>query len=85
MTVAATALLRTLPRDVRGALRVIKLNTGKVAPAEIGEINFCVVAVDGELACAPPAPIVGLLLYASRNERTFVPLGASSSIVMSLG
>lgn len=49
---------------------VIELKTRKLTPADVGQLNFYVAAIDGELALAHHAPTVGLLLCASRNERT---------------
>lgn len=48
---------------------VIELKTRKLTPGDIGQLNFYVAAIDGELALAHHAPTVGLLLCAARNER----------------
>jgi YhcG PDDEXK nuclease domain len=49
---------------------VIELKTGNLIPADIGQLNFYVASVDGEVARAHHAPTIGLLLCATRNERT---------------
>lgn len=49
---------------------VIELKTAKLTPADVGQLNFYVAAVDGEIARPHHAPTVGLLLCATRNERT---------------
>lgn len=49
---------------------VIELKTTKLKPADVGQLNFYVAAVDGEIRADYHAPTVGLLLCAARNERT---------------
>ena len=49
---------------------VIELKTTKLTPADVGQLNFYVAAVDGEVRLEHHAPTVGLLLCATRNERT---------------
>ena len=49
---------------------VIELKTTKLTPADVGQLNFYVAAIDGEVRLAHHAPTVGLLLCATRNERT---------------
>jgi predicted nuclease of restriction endonuclease-like (RecB) superfamily len=49
---------------------VLELKAGKLAPGDVGQLNFYVAAVDGEVRLAHHAPTVGLLLCATRNERT---------------
>ena len=49
---------------------VIELKTTKLTPADVGQLNFYVAAVDGEVRLDHHAPTVGLLLCATRNERT---------------
>ncbi len=49
---------------------VIELKTGKLTPGDVGQLNFYVAAVDGEVRLAHHAPTVGLLLCGGRNERT---------------
>lgn len=49
---------------------VIELKATKLTPADIGQLNFYVAAVDGEVRLKHHAPTVGLLLCATRNERT---------------
>lgn len=49
---------------------VIELKSAKLKPADVGQLNFCVAAVDGELRSDHHAPTVGLLLCGTRNERT---------------
>ena len=49
---------------------VLELKTTKLTPADVGQLNFYVAAVDGEVRLEHHAPTVGLLLCATRNERT---------------
>jgi hypothetical protein len=49
---------------------VLELKTTKLTPADVGQLNFYVAAVDGEIRLDHHAPTVGLLLCATRNERT---------------
>jgi predicted nuclease of restriction endonuclease-like (RecB) superfamily len=49
---------------------VVELKTTKLTPADVGQLNIYVAAVDGELRLARHSPTVGLLLCATRNERT---------------
>lgn len=49
---------------------VIALKTTKLAPAHVGQLNFYVAAIVGEIAAERHAPTVGLLPCAARNERT---------------
>ena len=49
---------------------VLELKSKKLTPADVGQLNFYVAAVDGEVRLAHHAPTVGLLLCATRNERT---------------
>jgi predicted nuclease of restriction endonuclease-like (RecB) superfamily len=49
---------------------VIELKTTKLTPTDVGQLNFYVAAVDGEVRLNHHAPTVGLLLCATRNERT---------------
>lgn len=59
---------------------VVELKTGKLTPADVGQLNFYVGVVDGEIARAHHAPTLGLLLCANRNERTVrYALGRSTS------
>lgn len=59
---------------------VIELKTGKLTPADLGQLNFYVGVIDGEIARPHHAPTVGLLLCTDRNERTVrYALGRSTS------
>ena len=49
---------------------VLELKSKKLTPADVGQLNFYVAAVDGEVRLEHHAPTVGLLLCATRNERT---------------
>ena len=49
---------------------MIELKTTKLTPADVGQLNFYVAAVDGEVRLEHDSPTVGLLLCATRNERT---------------
>jgi predicted nuclease of restriction endonuclease-like (RecB) superfamily len=49
---------------------VLELKSKKLTPADVGQLNFYVAAVDGEVRLEHHAPPVGLLLCATRNERT---------------
>jgi predicted nuclease of restriction endonuclease-like (RecB) superfamily len=49
---------------------VIELKTKKLTPADVGQLNFYVAVVDDTLRRAHHAETVGLLLCASRNDRT---------------
>lgn len=49
---------------------VLELKTHKLAPADVGQLNFYVAAIDGEVRLEHHAPTIGLLLCATRNERT---------------
>ena len=46
---------------------VVELKTTKLTPADVGQLNFYVAAVDGEVRLAHHSPTVGLLLCATRN------------------
>jgi predicted nuclease of restriction endonuclease-like (RecB) superfamily len=59
---------------------VIELKTTKLTPADVGQLNFYVAVVDDTLRRPHHADTVGLLLCASRNERTVrYALGRSTS------
>ncbi len=49
---------------------VIELKTTKLTPADVGQLNFYVAVVDDVLRRPHHNETVGLLLCASRNERT---------------
>jgi predicted nuclease of restriction endonuclease-like (RecB) superfamily len=49
---------------------VVELKTHKLTPADVGQLNFYVAAIDGEVRLEHHAPTIGLLLCATRNERT---------------
>ena len=49
---------------------MLELKTTKLTPADVGQLNFHVAAVDGEVRLEHHAPTVGLLLCATRSERT---------------
>jgi hypothetical protein len=48
---------------------VLELKSKKLTPADIGQLNFYIAAIDGEVALERHAPTVGLLLCTDRNER----------------
>ncbi|EGD44383.1 hypothetical protein NBCG_01210 [Nocardioidaceae bacterium Broad-1] len=47
---------------------VIELKAGKFKPEHLGQLNFYLAAVDGEMAHADDAPTIGILLCQSRNQ-----------------
>ena len=47
---------------------VIELKAGKFKPEHLGQLNFYLAAVDGEMAHAEDAPTIGILLCQSRNQ-----------------
>ncbi|MFI5625156.1 YhcG family protein [Nocardioides sp. NPDC051685] len=47
---------------------VIELKAGKFRPEHLGQLNFYLAAVDGEMAHADDAPTIGILLCQSRNQ-----------------
>ena len=49
---------------------VPELRNHKLTPADVGQLNFYVAAIDGEVRLEHHAPTIGLLLCATRNERT---------------
>jgi hypothetical protein len=49
---------------------VIELKTTKLTPADVGQLNFYVAAIDGEVRLTHHSPTVGLLPRATRDERT---------------
>ena len=53
-----------------GTSSAVELTTGKLTPGDVGQLNFYLAAVDGEVRLAHHAPTVGLLLCGGRNERT---------------
>jgi hypothetical protein len=68
-----------------GALRVIELKTGKLAPADSGEINFYVAAVDGELACATTPPPSGCCCAPAATSARSSLSGPAARLSMPLG
>jgi predicted nuclease of restriction endonuclease-like (RecB) superfamily len=47
---------------------VIELKAGKFRPEHLGQLNFYLAAVDGEMAHPDDAPTIGILLCQSRNQ-----------------
>jgi hypothetical protein len=47
---------------------VIKLKTNKLTPKDIGQLDFYLAAVDGELKREGDAPTIGLQLCKERNR-----------------
>jgi predicted nuclease of restriction endonuclease-like (RecB) superfamily len=47
---------------------VIELKAGKFRPEHLGQLNFYLAAVDGEMAHPEDAPTIGILLCQSRNQ-----------------
>lgn len=47
---------------------VIELKAGKFRPEHLGQLNFYLAAVDGEMAHADDTPTIGILLCQSRNQ-----------------
>lgn len=47
---------------------VIELKAGKFKPEHLGQLNFYLAAVDGEMAHPDDAPTIGILLCQSRNQ-----------------
>jgi predicted nuclease of restriction endonuclease-like (RecB) superfamily len=59
---------------------VIELKTTKLTPSDVGQLNFYVAVVDDTLRRPHHGDTIGLLLCASRNERTVrYALGRSTS------
>jgi predicted nuclease of restriction endonuclease-like (RecB) superfamily len=59
---------------------VVELKTTKLTPADVGQLNFYVAAVDDLLRQPSHAETIGLLLSTSRNERVVrYALGRSTS------
>ena len=66
-------------RNVEQAL-VIELKHRKLAPSDVGQLNFYVAVIDDTMRRRHHAPTVGLLLCSDRNERTVrYALNASTS------
>lgn len=47
---------------------VIELKAGRFRPEQLGQLNFYLAAVDGEMAHPDDAPTIGILLCQSRNQ-----------------
>ncbi|MBC7276595.1 PDDEXK nuclease domain-containing protein [Nocardioides sp.] len=47
---------------------VIELKAGRFRPEHLGQLNFYLAAVDGEMAHPDDAPTIGILLCQSRNQ-----------------
>jgi hypothetical protein len=59
-----------MPHPDRTSYVVVELKTTTITPADVGQLNFYVAAVEGELRLPRHSPTIGLLLCPTRNERT---------------
>jgi hypothetical protein len=68
-----------------GTLHVVEFKAGKLAPADSGQINFYVAAVDGELACADHAPPSGCCCAPAATSASSSLLAPGARLSLPLG